>query len=231
MRSYATMACRLLKGEHILTTECYRSGRRALRAVVISSRSLIACTIVLGLTSVATALANDAGDTPLSVSEKAPPEPAGYRLKHYRAPTPASLTGATTVSSDEAMALWKSRSTLFIDVMPRPVKPDKLPADTIWHPPERRNIPGSVWLPNTGYGVLNPAMKTYFEDNLTRLTRGNQEQPILIYCLENCWMSWNAAKRAIALGYRNVYWYPDGTDDWERIGGMLESAEPVPLDR
>ena len=55
--------------------------------------------------------------------------------------------------------------------------------------------------------------------------------PLLFYCLKDCWMSWNAAKRAIALGYRHVYWFPEGTDGWTEAGGTLQAgapAEPVP---
>jgi len=43
-------------------------------------------------------------------------------------------------------------------------------------------------------------------------------------------MSWNAAKRAIALGY-TVAWYPDGTDGWQDAGLPLSVAVPVPRPR
>ena len=39
---------------------------------------------------------------------------------------------------------------------------------------------------------------------------------LVIYCQANCWMSWNAAKRALSYGYPNVAWYPEGTDGWQR---------------
>jgi rhodanese-related sulfurtransferase len=41
-------------------------------------------------------------------------------------------------------------------------------------------------------------------------------------------MSWNAAKRAVALGYSNIIWYPDGTDGWEKAGLPLTPATPEP---
>ena len=50
----------------------------------------------------------------------------------------------------------------------------------------------------------------------------------MFYCLANCWMSWNAARRAIALGYRNVAWYPDGTDGWAAQHLPLEPRIPMP---
>ena len=42
-------------------------------------------------------------------------------------------------------------------------------------------------------------------------------------------MSWNAAKRALENGYRNVVWYPEGTDGWQAAGLPLAVAEPVPM--
>jgi rhodanese-related sulfurtransferase len=40
-------------------------------------------------------------------------------------------------------------------------------------------------------------------------------------------MSWNAAKRALAMGYTNVAWYPEGTDGWEAAALPLQQATPV----
>ena len=40
-------------------------------------------------------------------------------------------------------------------------------------------------------------------------------------------MSWNAAKRALALGYTRVAWYPEGTDGWAADGLPLEARTPV----
>jgi rhodanese-related sulfurtransferase len=41
-------------------------------------------------------------------------------------------------------------------------------------------------------------------------------------------MSWNAAKRALTLGYTRVAWYPQGTDGWATQGLPLETRTPVP---
>ena len=48
----------------------------------------------------------------------------------------------------------------------------------------------------------------------------------MFYCLERCWMSWNAAKRAVAAGYAAVAWYPEGTDGWQDAGLPLIEARP-----
>ena len=73
-----------------------------------------------------------------------------------------------------------------------------------------------IWLPNVGFGTLPPTMETYLREGLSEATGSDKGRAILFYCLERCWMSWNAAKRALALGYRKVLWYPASTDGWRR---------------
>jgi rhodanese-related sulfurtransferase len=41
-------------------------------------------------------------------------------------------------------------------------------------------------------------------------------------------MSWNAAKRALTLGYSDVAWYPEGTDGWTKASLPLQDATPEP---
>ena len=90
--------------------------------------------------------------------------------------------------------------------------------------------PGSVWLPNVGLGTLSPEFMAYFEDSLAALTKGDPARPLVFYCDVNCWMGYNAAKRAVReLGYGNVYWYPEGVQGWQSAGLELVEAEPVPM--
>jgi PQQ-dependent catabolism-associated CXXCW motif protein len=156
------------------------------------------------------------------------PEPDGYRLENYRSPTPATLRGARVIDTDEAETIWRSHSASFVDVMPRPPRPRELPAGTIWHDKPRANIPGSIWLPDTGYGELAPSMTGYFSRGLDKATNGNRGRTLVLYCLADCWMSWNAAKRALTLGYSNVVWYPEGTDGWLNALLPLHDSTPEP---
>lgn len=158
--------------------------------------------------------------------ETAPEEPQGYRTDHYRAPTPRTLRGARVASTAQVAALWRLGGAAFVDVLPRPPRPVDLPAGTIWRDRPRFNIPGSVWLPDTGYGALTPSMQNYFAQGLRKATGGNRDKPLVIYCLRHCWMSWNAAKRAVAMHYTHVIWYPDGTDGWVSAGLPLKKATP-----
>ena len=155
------------------------------------------------------------------------PEPAGYRVDHYRAPTPATLAGARVLTTAEAKLHWIN-GAIFIDVLAHSPRPANLPDGTIWREKTRRDIPGSVWLPDTGYGDLPSETEDYFRFVLERVTQRDGVKLMVFYCLRDCWMSWNAAKRALALGYKNVAWYPDGTDGWEAAGLPLQAAMPEP---
>jgi PQQ-dependent catabolism-associated CXXCW motif protein len=163
-------------------------------------------------------------------AEAAPPEPAGYRMENFRAPVPSSLAGGRVIDTEQAQKLWQDKAAAFVDVLPRPPKPANLPPDTVWRDKPRRDIPGSLWLPDTGYGLLPEAMQAYFERGLVRASAGDKTRALAFYCLRDCWMSWNAAKRAISLGYANVIWYPDGTDGWEDAGFPLEDRAAEPRD-
>src|SRR5262249_10505196 len=98
----------------------------------------------------------------------APPEPDGYSTENYRAPVPAPLYAATVLSTEEAHALWDKHGVAFIDVLPQVPRPAGLPASTVWREKPREDIPGSIWLPDTGYGALAPVMQQYFEQALTQ---------------------------------------------------------------
>lgn len=154
-------------------------------------------------------------------------EPDGYRMEEYRAPVPLTLKGAAVVSTEEAEALWRAQDAVFIDVLPRPPKPD-LPEGTVWREKAHFDIPGSVWLADVGFGALAPAMEKWYRDGLERLTGGDKSRPLVVYCRADCWMSWNAAKRAVEWGYAGVFWYPGGVEDWEAAGLPLEERDPEP---
>ena len=161
-------------------------------------------------------------------AQENPPEPEGYRTDNYRTPVPATLAGARVLATEDAAAIWRAGKAVFIDVLPRPPKPQNLPEGTIWRDKPRPNIPGSVWLPDTGYGALAAATEDYLRDGLARATGGDKTKLMVVYCQADCWMSWNAAKRALSYGYSNVAWYPDGTDGWQRADLPVQDSQPAP---
>ncbi len=155
-------------------------------------------------------------------------EPADYRMDAFRDPVPSTLSGATVVGPEEAHALWEAGDTAFVDVLPQAPKPAGLPEGTIWRDKKRNSIPGAIWLPNVGYGALADSYHAYFREGLEKVTGGDMDHPVLFFCLEDCWMSWNAAKRALEYGYTDIYWLPEGTDGWALWDYPLEEVKPEP---
>jgi PQQ-dependent catabolism-associated CXXCW motif protein len=162
-----------------------------------------------------------------SAQDAAVPEPDAYRTQDYRTATPATLKGARVITTGEAAALWRGGGAAFIDVLPRAPRPAGLPPDTIWRDKPRLDIPGSVWLPDTGYGELARVTEDYFRKGLEHAAGGDRSKMLVFYCLRDCWMSWNAAKRALAMGYANVAWFPDGSDGWQEAGLPQAEAQPA----
>jgi PQQ-dependent catabolism-associated CXXCW motif protein len=163
-----------------------------------------------------------------ALTAAAPPEPDDYRTNAYNAATPATLRGAKVLTIDQARALWERHDAVFVDVLPQAPRPAGLPPGTIWRQPRHTDIPGSFWLPDTGYGELAAVTEQYFDRGLTKATAGDHARTLVFYCRPACWMSWNAAKRAIALGYTNVDWFPGGDAAWQSTGLKLEPRDPEP---
>ena len=149
------------------------------------------------------------------------PEPADYRVNDYRSPVPATLKGARVIEAEEARKLIGDNGAIFIDVYPRAPKPPNLPRNTVWRDPPHMSIKDAHWLPNVGYGVLAPDVAAYFKTHLERLTGDDKSKAVAFFCLKDCWMSWNAAKRAVEWGYTNVLWFSEGTDGWQEAGENL----------
>lgn len=155
------------------------------------------------------------------------PEPESYRGEPYRAPVPATLHGAVVIDAAQAIRLHED-GVPFLDVLPRKTRPEGLPDGTIWREPPHETIPGAVWLWNTGYENLSPAEQARLERGLEQASNGNPAAPLVMFCRSECWMSWNAARRAVSLGYTAVHWYPGGIEAWQQAGGApLVRATPA----
>jgi len=76
--------------------------------------------------------------------------------------------------------------------------------------------------------VLAKPVETYFREGLERLSGGSKSRTLVFYCLRDCWMSWNAAKRALEWGYRDVVWFPDGLDAWQDFDLPSGRVTPQP---
>lgn len=152
----------------------------------------------------------------------------GYRIARYRAPTPDAAPGVERVDVGGARLLLESGAIALDVAAAAHSRYDEF--DGVWLvSTQRYSLPGAVWLPEVGRGNLSDEMRRYLEVNLTELTSGVPDRAILVFCIADCWMSWNAAQRIAALGYQRVYWFADGVDGWLDAGWDLEPVNPIPV--
>jgi len=77
---------------------------------------------------------------------------------------------------------------------------------------EEKHIPGSINIPVTDIENIAPQ----------RLDKNDE---IVVYCADfECSASPKAAKKLEELGYKNIYDYEGGIDDWEKAGYKLVEA-------
>lgn len=154
------------------------------------------------------------------------PEPEGFWSGPINSAVPATITGGKVIHTHELAALLARSKPLVIDVSNEAQRPSGMAPDAIWLPLPQEVIPGSVWLPGAGMAEIAPETDALFRKLLSQRTNGDRDHPIVIYCHERCWLSWNAAKRAIGYGYRRVHWFPEGVEGWRAAGKSTAIAKP-----
>lgn len=164
----------------------------------------------------------------LLLTAAAPPEPAGLWTGPMDGPVPATLTGATVLTTPQAVKTFISgHHALAIDVSALPKKPPNMAPGMVWLPAAHQDIPGSTWLPGAGHAPLPPDRAKAFLDAVARVTRNDHARFIVVYCHPNCWGSWNAAKRLVLAGYTHIAWYFGGIEGWAAADYPLQRTEPV----
>ncbi len=149
----------------------------------------------------------------------------GYRIAHYRAPVHAAPQGAGRIAPAALAQLRPGVDMILIDVLP--AEGGHREEGGRWRlAHDRPSIPGAHWFPETGRGELPQDVGIWFERGVERLTRGRKDRMLVTFCLADCWMSWNAARRLRALGYTNVWWFAEGTDGWRDLGLPLVNILP-----
>jgi PQQ-dependent catabolism-associated CXXCW motif protein len=85
-----------------------------------------------------------------------------------------------------------------------------------WNGLHGSSIPGAVRIPNAGQpGTFDDAHQRELASFLRSLTGDKPETKLVFFCAQmKCWESYNAALRAIRLGYAHVYWYRGGLYAW-----------------
>lgn len=167
--------------------------------------------------------------TPAAGSSETAPEAlfnaaTGLRIAAYRAPVPDTVPGGRAVDAGQ-VAVLAGQGALLIDALPAPGH--KLRKDGSWITPETHvTLPGAHWLPEIGRGDLTPDIRAYLTDALAGCAPA---QPMVIFCRNDCWMSWNAVQHIAAMGFTDLAWYADGIEDWADHGHPTEPADPLPM--
>jgi PQQ-dependent catabolism-associated CXXCW motif protein len=152
----------------------------------------------------------------ITPASAAAPEPPGLWEGQMHGETPGSLAGATVIQTDSLADLRDSIHPILFDV----ADADKKPVENSNEAPltaKHLSIRGATWLPGAGSGTADSAFSHDFEKRISALTTSNLDQPIVVFCHPRCWAGWNAAKRLVGLGYRRVFWYPQGVEGWQTM--------------
>jgi PQQ-dependent catabolism-associated CXXCW motif protein len=102
--------------------------------------------------------------------------------------------------------------------------------DMPWLPQPHRSLPGALWWPDVGRGALAPVLERRFHDRLSAALGPDRQRLTVFFCRADCWMSWNAAKRAASWGF-HVAWFPGGIDAWTAAGLPMQIVQPQKLDQ
>jgi len=128
------------------------------------------------------------------------------RQQPYHGPTPLQIPGAQLVPTRQLQAMLTGpESPLLIDVL----------SDQ-----GHLTLAGALWLSGAGRGTnfMDPT-QAILTRLLGQLTGGDKARPMAFFCADSqCWLSYNAALRAVAAGYTRVYWYRGGVKSWVAAG-------------
>lgn len=184
--------------------------------------ALASCVIGLGLTTPPILAAPTERNNSVAAAE-----PSGYWNGPINSPVPVTLSGGKVINDAHRVRKLLSHSgTVVVDVSNAPRRPENMAPGAPWLPLPHRAIPGSLWIPGVGLGEIPPSVDELFRQRLAQATGGDLSRQLVIYCHETCWLSWNAARRAISYGYRNVYWFRNGIEGWKAAGFPTAVIEP-----
>ncbi len=150
---------------------------------------------------------------------------AGYRAAQHRGPVHRAPEGVGRIAPVALAGLRPDVDAIFVDVLP--AEGGYRQDDGRWRLARAHStIPGAYWFPEAGRAAPPAAILFAFQRRIAQLSGGDKSRMIVTFCLADCWMSWNAARRLRALGYRNVWWLAEGTDGWRDLGLTLKPVDP-----
>jgi PQQ-dependent catabolism-associated CXXCW motif protein len=159
------------------------------------------------------------------------PEPDGYWNGPINGAVPATIRGGRVIHATDLAELLKTPGVVLVDASNAPKRPEQLAPGAPWLPLPHPVIPGTLWIPESGLGNIPPEIDAFYRNRLIAATNGDPLRTVVVYCHERCWLSWNAARRTIIYGYRDVRWFPEGIEGWRAAGFPTitgEAETPTP---
>jgi PQQ-dependent catabolism-associated CXXCW motif protein len=143
---------------------------------------------------------------PIERKDMGVPPKATLHDGQMHGPTPNSIPGGRLITTREIYELVQ-RTQGDRNTAPR--------SFDILGGPER--LPGALLAVPAGQpGSFDDATQREFGQFLQGVMQGRKDLPMIFYCASTqCWMSYNAALRAVKLGYSNVLWYRGGVEAWK----------------
>lgn len=94
-----------------------------------------------------------------------------------------------------------------------------------------QHLPGAQAAgPASQGGSFDDQVQREFGQYLRQASGGDTSRMLVVYCAgPQCWGSYNAALRAIHLGFSNLYWYRGGLEAWGQAGLPLQDAQGQPV--
>lgn len=149
----------------------------------------------------------------------------GYRVSDYRGVVPTPPPDVSRIEARAVARLADAQRAVLVDVVP--AEGGVRDADGTWRlAREERGIPGAAWFPEAGRGRIDPAIEAWFVRGVSQLAALHPGRPIIVFCLADCWMSWNAALRLRRAGFQNVRWFAEGADGWRDLKRKLVPMTP-----
>jgi len=141
------------------------------------------------------------------------PPATQLRIVGYHGPTPRQIPGGRVVTTGELKALMEQE--------PRPYVIDVLGGGV------HRTIAGAFWMLGSGAGDMSKDEEARFAKAIAAFAGGDKNRPMVFFCVDaECWLSYNAALRSIALGYTNVMWYRGGITSWRVAENPMTQSDP-----
>lgn len=135
------------------------------------------------------------------------------RPSAYHAPTPRQIPGGRVVRTVELKSLLEQE--------PRPYLIDVLGGGV------HRTIAGAFWMAGAGAGDMSKEEESRFVETIAKFAGGDRNRALVFFCSDSeCWLSYNAALRAINAGYTNIMWYRGGLAAWLHAELPMQSSDP-----